>query len=131
MYFKSDRIKDEWEQTAEKLKNILELANDYCGIEEPDYRGVTITCLGRTKEEQDDIYRGDDRYAEKPWPSVHMTSPIRGADIRVSDMPGNLPFKLYKVLEQITYDPARPNKKSVVYGDERHQNHIHIQVWTT
>ena len=130
--FKSDRIEQEWmdqDNIHPKLRQIIYLIDKYITIEYLDYDGLMLTCLNRTQDEQDAIYRNDPAYNKKPWMSVHQTLPCRGADIRTTDMPNGLGFKIVQMLKLITYDPKRPEMETVKYGGDRHKDHIHIQVF--
>lgn len=130
--YKDNRIKNEWldlDNIHPKIRQIINLVEFYINLEEPDYSGPMITCLNRTQEEQDAIYSDDPNYQKKPRISVHQTKPCRGVDIRISDMPNGLAYKVTQIIRQITYDKNRPDMESVKYGDDRHKTHIHIQVY--
>lgn len=122
--FKSDKQQAEWSgyEIDNKIRKIVNLANSFCSIESPDYPGPMITDLLRTVEEYRAIYKDPEMR-----PGVHTYG--RGVDIRTSDMPDGLADKLALALDQITYDVARPEMKSVIYGTEKHYDHMHIQTY--
>ncbi len=120
--FKTSKIEHEWagESIDPKLRKIIQLVDAFCGIEAPGYAGITLTSIMRTEEEERKIY--DD---PEHKPGVHVFG--RGADIRTEDMPADLALRVSKFLKQITYRKGSKHT-TAVYGDERHQDHIHVQV---
>ena len=84
----------------------------------------TITCLYRTGEEQDDIYKYDPAYQVKKVISVHQV--WRGLDFRSEDMSEELHrFTQDYFLKQVIYTgkPETLIRHSVGRGD-----HYHVQV---
>lgn len=74
----SERLQYEWEELREKnyiLVEIVEKIADFTG--HTLGKDVMITMIGRTNDEQDNIYAGTTRsdgrsYDEKPWKSPHQ-----------------------------------------------------------
>ena len=130
--FKTDRQREEWEsgQLSKKLKwivRVIAVASYYVFNKK-----VVITDIFRTQQENEKIYGWAPGSRKKRPVSVH--SFWRGIDLRVI---GNKRKSHYKKAEAKTiarignaflYDTKRPNKKTAVYGDQRHSNHIHLQV---
>lgn len=93
---------------------------------------VTITCLLRSQQEQDDIYLSHrdplirKKYREKPWLSVHQFG--RGADVRFDFPLGWLKEIIEYLNKKYPYDPNRPEKKTAMVHNSGSGEHIHIQV---
>lgn len=134
LYFKTDRQKKEWEsgKVNFKLIHIINWLCEYLKLTYPSYKGLTLTDIFRTQKEQDNIYQNHNdekiqkKYLKSPWQSVHQY--WRGVDIRTSDMPGKMAYRLSKLLEQIPYDRERPRKKTAVFHNIGTGEHCHLQV---
>lgn len=118
------RLVGEWGELVPRLKKIIEFL--YLYIELKYNVDITITCLLRSQEEQDQIYGNEESYKKKPWKSVHQF--FRGADIRTRGLSKNIIDDILFILNTIQYDDKRPEMKTAIYGNKRHKNHIHIQV---
>lgn len=118
--FKTDKQQNEWhnKNLDNRLKFLVEaLALISWGFFE---KRLVITEIFRTQEENDKIYR------EPGHISVHQL--WRGIDIRTKDYTSKQVQTLVDIANQIVYDENRPHMQTAVYGDERHQDHIHLQV---
>lgn len=108
--FKDDRISGEWANCHPPLRaQILELAQY---AEELGVKSLVITCLWRSAEENADLPNSNPK-------SLHMTLPIRAADIRTR----NLTTDVVNQLDQ-HWHQHRPDDS---YGLLVEANHIHVQ----
>ena len=123
MKFKTPRQEDEFKNANSKLKNIIFTAANYM-MERYNFE-ITITEILRTQAEQDEIYKKDPKYMEKPWRSVHQDG--RGVDFRTRDMTKEMIVDLCDFLNKIPYDPKRPEKKTCLYHDVGAGIHLHAQ----
>ena len=125
MKFKTGEIEAQWnsDKVNSRLKNIILLGVEYAQIELK--KELTITDLIRTQAEQDEIYKDNERYKIKPWPSVHQYG--RGVDLRTRDFTQNEIDKLEAFFNTFTYDANRPNKKTCLVHDVGKGKHFHVQ----
>lgn len=69
----SGRLKSEYNQLIEKNSGLYDLINDLCIYVKKKYnKEVVITMIGRTDQEQDDIYKEDPKYKIKKFKSPHQ-----------------------------------------------------------
>jgi len=87
-----------------------------------------LTCVLRTQDEQDDIYKDNPRYKDNPWKSVHQYN--RGFDLRTHDMEADMVKDLADFMNRIVYDKNRPDKKTCKVHDVGRGMHFHIQSLT-
>lgn len=125
MKFKDVRQQVEWEtgKLPRKITNIIKFIDHYCQAKY-NYE-ITLTEVLRTQEEQDSIYKDDPNYKVKPWVSNHQY--WRAVDLRTNDMKAGMVEDIAEVVNRITYDPKRPDKKTCVYHDVGKGIHFHLQ----
>ena len=123
--FKSERQQREWNdgQLGPKLIDIMNMVNLYSEL--VFNKSIVITDIYRTQKEQDDIYYYNQDYQKKPWKSVHQY--WRGVDIRSSIYDEEEIKELVKLANKVTYDPARPDKKTSLYHTVGSGLHVHFQ----
>jgi hypothetical protein len=77
----TQRLKDELKILAEKNKPMHDLVYDLAEFVKSAFnKEIVITMIGRTKEEQDELYKDDARHKVKPRVSPHQL--WHGVDIR-------------------------------------------------
>jgi hypothetical protein len=124
MKFKKNRHSEEWKKVDERLRSIVNWLDALLACFNLE---LEVTCIFRTQDEQDDIYKDYPGYRWNPWPSVHQF--FRGIDISVRDWPEWLPpIIALLITNYFKYDSKRPHMRSAIYHDIGHGAHIHIQV---
>ena len=125
MKFKTQRIANEYESNSlsDKLVRLIKVADSYM-LAKYNYE-ITVTDLIRTQDEQDEIYKDNEKYKSNPWKSVHQYG--RGADLRTRDMSQDMIDDLEQVLNRIPYDTNRPDKKTCLVHNVGKGMHFHIQ----
>ena len=127
--FKTEKQKKEWNDPIlkEKLKNITKVIAMVIYI--LFKKNIIVTEILRTQVENDFIYKWKKESGKKRPSSVHTYG--RGIDIRVDESRGGLSHEeavlVTKIANAFTYDPKRPKKKTALYGDAIHKDHLHIQ----
>lgn len=83
MRFKTKRIEQEWDSTNLDFRvRILALALDWYCKKNINARGIILTDIFRTNDEQRQIYKNNARFKLKSWMSVHQL--WRGIDVGVN-----------------------------------------------
>ena len=121
MKFKTERIKEEWDsgKLDDHLIAKVEIWVQWLHFRAPGYI-PTVTDIYRTPEEYKAIYKDEDKK-----PGIHTY--WRSIDFRVRDMPANLAYDSARFFNMFPYDVNRPSLQTCLYGDERHNNHLHLQ----
>ena len=123
--FKTDRINRQWngDFATTRLISLMNMINLYSEIEFD--KSIIITDLVRNQDEQDHIYRNNEKYKVKPWKSTHQFG--RAADIRSRIYSKEEIEKLVTFANNVTYDPTRPDKKTCLCHDVGSGIHLHLQ----
>lgn len=124
MRFKTEREGREFLQLKPRLKIIMTLLEQFFTVEFK--KDILVTGCFRTQDEQDAIYKDNQKYQEKPWQSVHQF--WRGCDVRVIDWTPKERDRTLMYLNSFTYDDTRPEMKTAIIHDVGAGNHLHVQV---
>lgn len=121
----SNRLREEFEELKvrnEMLYNILLDCGNFC--QEYFQKKVVITMIYRTDEEQDSIYKDDEKYKVKKFKSPHQF--WHGADLRSSHLDTEQIEKLVNYLNGLynvgNYYKWTAKNHNVGLGD-----HFHVQ----
>lgn len=122
----SERLKKEWNLLFQKNEHLWDLIIDahvYCYQQFGKY--IVVTMIDRTQAEQDEIYKDDPKYNEKPYKSPHQF--FHAVDLRSST------FETHEIEQLVNYLNTKYNSTNyykwtakchaVINGAE----HFHIQ----
>lgn len=126
--FKSEEEREEFEDARlnNKLKNIIKMMSIYTNIRFD--KNIIVTEVYRAQEEQDRVYKDNEKYRESPWKSTHQF--WRAVDLRSWTFEENEIEEILDILNKIPYDINRPQKKTAIYHKTKYgAKHIHIQVY--
>lgn len=125
----SNRLKEEFDELVVKnqdLYNILLDCGNFCN-EHFDKKAI-ITMIYRTQEEQDSIYKDDEKYKVKKFKSPHQYH--HAFDLRSSHLEADEIEKLVKYLNGL-YNVGNYYKWTAknhdIDGAGPQQNHFHVQ----
>ena len=124
--FKTKRIAKEYlhPDLSDDLLSIICILSAYCWLEFKKH--ITLTCIHRTQEEQDNIYLNSKKHKKQyklsPWYSVHQF--WRGCDIRSKNFTKKERDKIVTFLNMITYDTKYKTAINHTVGLGKH---FHIQ----
>lgn len=124
--FKTDRVCNEFEELQDKNYYLEDLINDvaqYCKKEFD--KNITITMIYRTDEEQDNIYKDNERYQFKKFKSPHQF--WQAVDLRSRD------FTEEEITQLVDYINKKYNVQNYYKWTAKnhevngHGEHFHIQ----
>lgn len=117
LLFKTKRIAEELNSVYPPMRDRLILLADMVNR---DYqKPLTVTCLTRTLEEN--------QKAGGKTDSLHMASPVRAADIRITTWVGGKAQPLY-TRDEIAGILIFWRKGGAKFGGQEERDHLHLQV---
>jgi len=130
--FKNDsaRLKREYNDLEDSNKGLYDLLTDLAKFCKDSYnKDVVLTMILRTKEEQDNIYKGTKnskgvKYDDKPWKSPHQFS--HALDIRSKTYTKNEIKAIEEYLND-KYNSKNFYKWTALCHDVGQGDHFHIQ----
>ena len=124
--FKNEELKAEFERLNPRLQHVIYWLAGWASLNTKT-RWVLITELLRTKEQQNENYKDNPEYQEKPWNSVHEYG--RGADIRSHEFV-NRGDDVEKIVAAINreFDYGDGVHQTALYHNSGQGKHIHLQV---
>lgn len=115
--FKTKRIEAEFNSVFQPMRDRLILLADMVNTEYQ--KPLTVTCLTRTLEEN--------QKAGGKTDSLHMATPIRAADIRITTWVGGKPQPLY-TRDEMAGMLIFWRKGGTKFGGQEEKDHLHVQV---
>lgn len=125
MRFKTKRIEQEWDSIDPDFRvRVIALALDWYCKKYVNKRGIILTHIYRTNDEQRDIYKNIARFKLKPWSSTHTF--WRAIDVGVNSYTENERREMCNFINK--YFNYSGSHNCCVYHNVGLGWHFHLQV---